>query len=249
MKLILSPAKLMHAPLNRSETKPILHKHAKALMSSLKDLSVSELTQLMKLSGPKANETHELLQNWGKKSKQKNTTAAIDAYIGEAFKALDVSSVTPAELRYLQDQLFILSGLYGVLRPLDGIEPYRLEMAQRGIAPNGMSLYAFWREKVEKILRKELIKNENILNLASAEYADLISDKGLRDRMLTPHFFELQGGQLKAVSVFSKQARGTMARWCATQQIAEPEQIKAFDALGYRFSEAHSSIQDLVFVR
>jgi len=149
----------------------------------------------------------------------------------------------------LQANLLILSGLHGLLRPFDRIEPYRLEMAQRGAAPNGQSLYAFWRAPIEKCLLKQLNKDELILNLASSEYSDVVQDERLRARFITPHFVEQKNGQLKTVSVFSKQARGTMARWCAARSIESIAAVKSFSEMGYVFSAAHSDDCNWYFIR
>lgn len=229
--------------------KPIYLKEAKVLMRLLKAWSVKDLSKHMKLSETKAQETYQLIECWGSKKNQVHTSPALFAYIGEAFKALDAAACSQEELAYLQDNLFILSGVYGVLKPLDQIEMYRLEMAQRGVAPNGQSLYDFWRVHVEKQLLKVLSKNEYLLNLASSEYSDLIQTPQLRSRMVTPHFFEEKSGQLKAVSVFSKQARGTMAKWCATNEHTEPKAIQAFTELGYRFAAEKSSENEWLFIR
>jgi uncharacterized protein len=249
MKIILSPAKLMRPHQVPFIGKPIYLKEAKVLMKNLKAWSAKELSFRMKLSEVKAKETFQIIQSWGAKKNQVNTSPALFAYIGEAFKALDADTCSQDELAYLQQHLFILSGIYGILKPLDQIDMYRLEMAQRGVAPEGISLYEFWRIKVENHMSKALVKEELLLNLASSEYSDLIQAPKLRSRMVTPQFFEANNGQLKAVSVFSKQARGTMARWCAQNAIDNPEEIKNFTALGYTFVAAQSSTTDWVFIR
>jgi uncharacterized protein len=249
MKIILSPAKLMRPHQVPFIGKPIFLKEAKVLMKNLKEWSAKELSARMKLSEVKAKETFQIIQSWGAKKNQVNTSPALFAYIGEAFKALDADTCSQDELAYLQQHLFILSGIYGILKPLDQIEMYRLEMAQRGVAPEGVSLYEFWRIKVENYMSKALTNEELLLNLASSEYSDLIQAPKLCSRMVTPQFFEANNGQLKAVSVFSKQARGTMARWCAQHTIDNPEEIKNFTALGYTFVAAQSSTTDWVFIR
>ena len=249
MKIILSPAKLMRPHQVPFIGKPIFLKEAKVLMKNLKAWSAKEFSTLMKLSEVKAKETFQIIQSWGAKKNQVNTSPALFAYIGEAFKALDADTCSQDELAYLQQHLFILSGIYGILKPLDQIEMYRLEMAQRGVAPEGVSLYEFWRIKVENYMSKALTNEELLLNLASSEYSDLIQAPKLCSRMVTPQFFEANNGQLKAVSVFSKQARGTMARWCAQNAIDNPEEIKNFTALGYTFVAAQSSTTDWVFIR
>jgi uncharacterized protein len=249
MKIILSPAKLMRPHPATLKGKLRFKKQTEILLSTLKNWTVSDFMTRMKLSSEKGQETFELIQQWGSQKNKVNSAPALYAYIGEAFKALDADQLNEEGRAYLTAHLFILSGLYGVLRANDCIEPYRLEMAQRGVAPNGQSLLAFWRNDVEKYLLNELQEEEALLNLASTEYSELIQAPRLRERMYTPYFFEQKNEQLKTVSVFSKQARGTMARWCANHLIEAPTEIKKFNALGYRYSPEKSSELELVFIR
>jgi cytoplasmic iron level regulating protein YaaA (DUF328/UPF0246 family) len=249
MKILLSPAKLMRC--YPQDTKAFLRfqKERKELMAVLKSWSVADFKSQMKLSEEKAKETLTLTQKWGSKSNKTNGAPALFAYIGEAFKALNAEQLAPQELSYLSENLLILSGLYGILSTTESVEPYRLEMAQRGVAPEGQSLYTFWRAPVEKYLLKELHKGEQILNLASSEYSDLLQDERLRARLITPQFFELKNNQLKSVSVFSKQARGTMARWCAIQNVSNPLEVSSFNDMGYQYSSENSHPNELVFIR
>ena len=249
MKILLSPAKLQRAYPGNIQGALLFKKETKLLIQELKHWTVSDFADRMKLSQDKATETFEQFQQWGKKGNQINAAPALFAYIGEAFKALDAEQLSAQELDYLQANLLILSGLHGLLRPFDRIEPYRLEMAQRGAAPNGQSLYAFWRAPIEKCLLKQLNKDELILNLASSEYSDVVQDERLRARFITPHFVEQKNGQLKTVSVFSKQARGTMARWCAARSIESVAAVKSFSEMGYVFSAAHSDDCNWYFIR
>lgn len=249
MKILLSPAKLMRSFPQGTVASSRFQKERKELMAVLKSWSVAEFQAHMKLSEDKALETFDLTQKWGSKSNKANGAPALFAYIGEAFKALNAEQLATQDLAYLHDTLLILSGLYGVSRAAERVEPYRLEMAQRGVAPAGQSLYTFWRGPVEKYLLKELQKGEQILNLASSEYSDVLQDQRLRTRLLTPHFFEMKNGQLKSVSVFSKQARGTMARWCAMNNVSAPLEVKNFTDLGYQYSSEKSGANDLVFIR
>jgi cytoplasmic iron level regulating protein YaaA (DUF328/UPF0246 family) len=203
----------------------------------------------MKLSAGKALEAYNYIQNWGKKGNESQSAPALYAYIGEAFKALDAENLHENELVYLQENLFILSGLYGVLSPQTRVEPYRLEMAQAAVLPENQSLYSFWKKPIRDFLNKTLSKEDCIINLASAEYSKVVEDPKLLARMITPQFLELNNGKPKAVSVFSKQARGTMLRWCAQLQLKEPEQLKSFDLLGYHFDAARSTSNDWIFIR
>ncbi|MFM7006150.1 MAG: YaaA family protein [Flavobacteriales bacterium] len=249
MKLLLAPTKLMRPYPSTNGAKPVFLKSAKILQQHLKKWSVSDCAKHMKLSTSKAQETQLLIQNWGKKNNTTNASLALYAYVGEAFKALDADSCTAQELSYFEQHLFILSGLYGLLSPFAALELYRLEMAQSHANPDGGSLYAFWRPQIEKYLLRALQKDEVILNLASAEYADVLQDPRLRANMLTPYFYEQKGEQLQSISVFSKQARGTMARWCAKYAIQDPAVLNTFDESGYRFSAEHSTQRNLVFIR
>jgi cytoplasmic iron level regulating protein YaaA (DUF328/UPF0246 family) len=249
MKILLSPAKLQRSHPGQPQGPLLFKKETKLLFQVLKHWTVLDFGGQMKLSQDKAAETFVQYQKWGKKGNQINTAPALFAYIGEAFKALDAQQLSAQELEYMQVNLLILSGFYGVLRPLDLIEPYRLEMAQRGVAPQGQSLYTFWRAPIEKYLLRQLNKGEMILNLASSEYSDVVQDERLRTRFITPHFVEQKNGQLKTVSVFSKQARGTMASWCASQSIEAIVDVKSFGEMGYVFSEAHSDARNWYFIR
>ncbi|MEY4803707.1 MAG: peroxide stress protein YaaA [Bacteroidota bacterium] len=249
MKILLSPAKLQRTFPGNTQGSLLFKKETKLLIQELKHWTASDFAVRMKLSQDKATKTFVQFQQWGQKGNQTNTAPALFAYIGEAFKALDAEQLSAHELDYLHVNLLILSGLHGLLRPFDLIEPYRLEMAQRGAAPNGQSLYAFWRAPIEKYLLKQLNKNEMILNLASSEYSDVVQDERLRARFVTPHFVELKNGQLKSVSVFSKQARGSMASWCAAKSIESIAAVKSYNEMGYVFSAAHSDDCNWYFIR
>lgn len=250
MKILLSPAKLMRNLPSENTTVPSFQVQSTRLASILAKWSVQHYIQRMGLSKEKAKETQALMKNWLVEQESAAPTPAIFAYIGEAFKALDTLALDPAAQVYLNENVYILSGLYGLLNANDGVLPYRLEMAQKlAITKNLQSLYAFWRPQVEAFLASHLESNELILNLASSEYSDLIQDQKLVSRMLTPVFKENKGGKLQSVSVFSKQARGTMARWCATEKISDPKQIRDFKLMGYAFQEDLSDEKNYLFVR
>jgi cytoplasmic iron level regulating protein YaaA (DUF328/UPF0246 family) len=250
MKILLSPAKLMRNLPSENTSEPSFQVQATRLASILAKWSVQHYIQRMGLSKEKAKETQALLKNWLVEHESAAPTPAIFAYIGEAFKALDTLTLDPAAQVYLNENVYILSGLYGLLNANDGVLPYRLEMAQKlAISKNQQSLYAFWRPQVEAFLTSHLESNEPILNLASSEYTDLIQDQKLVNRMLTPIFKENKGGKLQSVSVFSKQARGTIARWCATEKISDPKQIRDFKLMGYAFQADLSDEKNYFFVR
>jgi len=250
MKILLSPAKLMRSLPQKTCTIPVNLAQAQYLHKILSKWSLKDFEQKMKLSALKAKETKHIVQQWSVQVNDTTSTPAIFAYIGEAFKALDVVSLNEKALHYLNQNAFVLSGLYGILSATDGIAPYRLEMAQKIELPKKhASLYAFWRPKIELFLKELLEPDEVILNLASSEYSDLIQDTGLKSKMITPVFKELKAGKLQSISVFSKQARGTMARWCANQGIEDVAQIKNFNELGYSFEASLSDSGNYYFVR
>lgn len=245
----MSPAKLMR-PYNATAAAQLaFKKETNLVIKQLKKWSLKEVQLRMKLSADKALEAYNYIQNWGKKGNESQSAPALYAYIGEAFKALDAENLQENELDFLQENLYILSGLYGVLSAQTRVEPYRLEMAQAAVLPENQSLYSFWKKPIRDFLNKTLSKEDCIINLASAEYSKVIEDPKLLARMITPQFLELNNGKPKAVSVFSKQARGTMLRWCAQLQLKEPEQLKSFDLLGYHFDEARSTSNDWIFIR
>jgi cytoplasmic iron level regulating protein YaaA (DUF328/UPF0246 family) len=203
----------------------------------------------MKLSAEKAKETKALFQQDLADFNQELTPAVL-AYIGEAFKALNAEALTQIEIKYLHQNLFILSGYYGILKASDGIVPYRLEMQQKmSISKQHKSLYAFWRPLVENYLNVNLLEDEPILNLASDEYSDLIQVPELTARMIQPVFCQQKEEQLQRISVFSKQARGLMAKWCAENQLTDIKNIQTFNLEGYQFSKAHSTEQVYFFIR
>lgn len=249
MIFLLSPAKLMRPYNATAAAQLVFKKETNLVIKQLKKWSIKEVQLRMKLSADKALEAYNYIQNWGKKVNESQSAPALYAYIGEAFKALDAENLQENALVYLQENLYILSGLYGVLSAQTRVEPYRLEMAQAAVLPENQSLYSFWKKPIRDFLNKTLSKEDCIINLASAEYSKVVEDPKLLARMITPQFLELNNGKPKAVSVFSKQARGTMLRWCAQLQLKEPEQLKSFDLLGYHFDAARSTSNDWIFIR
>lgn len=249
MIFLFSPAKLMRPYDATSVANLVFKKETNLIIKQLKKWPLKDVQLRMNLSADKALEAYNYIQNWGKKVNENHSAPALYAYIGEAFKALDAENLQENELVYLQENLFILSGLYGVLSAQTRVEPYRLEMAQAAVLPENQSLYSIWKKPIRDFLNKSLSKEDCIINLASTEYSKVIAEPKLRKRMITPQFLELNNGKPKAVSVFSKQARGTMLRWCAQLQLSEPEQLQSFDLLGYHFDAVRSTPNDWIFIR
>ena len=207
----------------------------------------------MKISTSLADLNYDRYQNWEKPSatSEVNFPAAM-AFSGEVYKGLDLQSLSKAELKSAQQKIRILSGLYGVLKPLDIIYPYRLEMGTKWeITPNTKNLYAYWKEKSTPLLNKELadLKSDVIVNLASTEYFKSIDTKSLNATIITPVFKDYKNGQLKIIMMYAKHARGAMARYIAQKDLKKVEELKLYDVYGYHYSENDSSETEWVFVR
>lgn len=250
MKILLSPAKLMRQIPSTNLTTPSFMVQKNQLQKVLSKWKLKDFEKNMKLSADKAKETKALFELASATDIKMELTSAVDAYIGEAFKALDAQGCTEKARIYLNQNLFILSGYYGILRATDGIAQYRLEMQQKiSISKQHPSLYSFWRPLVERYLADHLLEHEPILNLASDEYGDLIQAPELTSRMIQPVFCQQKGDKLQRISVFSKQARGLMAKWCAENQLTDVKKIQAFKLDGYQFSKVHSTDQMYFFIR
>jgi len=171
-------------------------------------------------------------------------------FTGEVYRGLDIASLDEEALARAQESVRILSGLYGLLKPLDLVYPYRLEMGTSWqITPNTKNLYQFWGDKLAKQLEKELVSNEEIVNLASNEYFKALPKKRLKNRIVTPVFKEFKGGKYSTVMMYAKHARGAMARYIVEQNISTAEELKLYDVDGYRFHEALSQEDEWVFTR
>lgn len=253
MKVLLSPAKALDmnkeisAP---SVSEPIFMEQSKALMKKLARFSARKIGEMMHLSKDLSDLNHERFQSWEPKIELNGkNTYAIAAFNGEVYRGFDAPSLSSEKLIEAQNTVRILSGLYGLLKPLDLIYPYRLEMGTKwAVTPKTTSLYKFWGTKLADSLNEE---NEDgvIVNLASAEYFKAVDKKVLKGRIITPAFKDLKNGEYKIIMVFAKRARGSMARYIVDHAITNPEDIKAFDTDGYRYDENLSNGDDWVFTR
>lgn len=254
MKILISPAKSLDysSSLPVTEvTQPMFSKQAKIINKVLKELSPSELSDLMKIS-PKLAEL-----NWSRNQERSfvseldpaKARQAVYAFNGDVYAGLDAYSLPENKIEAMQDSLRILSGLYGILKPLDVVEPYRLEMGTKMAVGESANLYAFWKPILSDALNAEMQQNELLVNLASTEYFSAIDKKALNATLVTPVFKELREGKLKIISFFAKKARGMMARYIIEQNIQSLEELKGFNIDGYCFSEAESKKDTLVFTR
>lgn len=255
MLIVLSPAKALDyetPPHIEQRSQPAMLDEAAALIEVLREKSPAEVAQLMKLSDPLAALNVARYQRWKRPFTRRNAKQAILAFDGDVYGGLDAVNLVEDELAWAQDHLRILSGLYGVLRPLDLIQPYRLEMGTRLATPRGQNLYAFWGERIALALRKALVRHGAdpvLVNLASEEYFRSVDRGALRARVVTPVFQDWKPGGYKIISFYAKRARGLMARYAITHRVEDPELLKQFDAEGYAFAHDASNDDTWVFRR
>ena len=205
----------------------------------------------MHLSPQLADLNYTRFQNWQKPMElSPDAKPAVTVFTGEVYKGLDVDTFTKKDFEHAQKQLRILSGMYGILRPLDLMYPYRLEMGTKwAITPKTKNLYQFWGKRLADYLNEEIAEGEVIINLASNEYFKAIDKKTINARVITPIFKELKGDQFKVVMMYAKHARGAMARDIIKQQYSSSEDLKGYNVDGYSYNEQLSTADEWVFVR
>ena len=221
------------------------------LIEVLRPKSPQQIAELMDLSDALAALNVARYAAWTLKFTAKNAKQAILAFNGDVYDGLDAKSLSAEALSWAQQHVCILSGLYGVLRPLDRMQPYRLEMGTALANPKGKNLYAFWGSEIAAHLNKRLAKDTTpvIVNLASQEYFKAVDLKTLKARVIECVFEDYKGGQYKIISFFAKRARGLMARYATLNQVNHPDGLRGFDLDGYAFAPAASSPDRLVFRR
>ena len=254
MHIVLSPAKSLdyeRGPVSTVITQPQLMKDAAQLIRIARKLSEHDLMRLMDISPALAKLNRERFQNWREKPEKQGARQAISAFNGDVYEGLDAHSLNPAALDYLQQHLHILSGLYGVLRPFDHLQAYRLEMGTALANPAGRNLYAFWGQKVTDVLNERMQADAGpvLINLASDEYFKVVKAKSLRARLITPVFLDWKSGKYKVISFYAKRARGLMARYCAEHRLEQPQALQAFDSDGYRYAPEESDETVWVYKR
>ncbi|MBL4617845.1 MAG: peroxide stress protein YaaA [Robiginitomaculum sp.] len=253
MLTLLSPAKKLVTPAfdpNLSVTAPVLGKSAQELSVVTKKLTRAQIRQMMKLSENLTELTFERFQDLNVADKTKGTPAVL-TFAGDVYRGLQVDTLLPQDLDFAQNSLRILSGLYGVLRPLDIIQPYRLEMGRKITTSHGEDLYDFWGSSIADELNQQLQSHDHqvIINLASNEYFKAVDKKALNRTIISPVFKEEKDGQQRILSVFAKLARGLMARWIVQNRITDPADLKNFDIAGYSFCTEGSTLDKPLFVR
>jgi len=248
MLAVISPAKKLDFKpvLDIGESVPKFQKDANTLVKVARNLSVSDLRNMMKISEDLASLNRRRFQAFSDEPETYKTKQAAFAFAGDTYTGLDAQSFTSRDLSYAQDHLRILSGLYGVLRPLDRIQPYRLEMGRSLVTDSGKTLYAYWDDRIGSEL--DYVSNGVIVNLASNEYFKAAGKK-MASRIITPSFKEERDGTLKMISFFAKKARGAMARYIVQNRVKSIEGLKAFDGYGYGFRPDLSDENNWVFSR
>ena len=252
MKIVISPAKSLNfesvLPIQNFSEATFL-KEARQVHKELKKLKPKDLSKLMDISEKLAELNWERNQSWKIPFTLDNSRPAIYAFDGEVYTGLDAYTIPMEKMEGLQNQLYILSGLYGLLKPLDLIQAYRLEMGTSIAIGESKNLYAFWRTKITKALNKSLSKDEFLFNLASNEYFSVVDTKSLKTKVITPEFKDYKDGNLKMISFFAKKARGLMVRYIIDTDSQTIDDIKGFNYEGYAFDINLSSDSKLVFTR
>ena len=253
MKILISPAKSINEKAIKSSdsTIPMFQNEAQKIVKNLRKLKVDDLMQLMSISEDLAQLNLNRYKNWKKSdSESEELISAGFAFSGEVYRGLDLASLNSEELEIASKNLRILSGMYGILKPNDLIYPYRLEMGTR-LSPieDQKNLYEFWKDKIAKTLKKELEKEELIINLASNEYFKAIDIQQIKNRIITPIFKEFKNGNFSIVMMYAKHARGAMARYLIQNVITDIEELKLYNIDGYSFDTNQSNENEWVFVR
>ncbi len=254
MLTVISPAKTLDFDTSTGTdayTQPAHLTQSRKLVRRLRQLSATDISKLMSVSDNIAELNQQRYKQWKTPFKPENARQALFAFKGDVYLGLDAYSMNNAQVEFAQDHLRILSGLYGLLRPLDLMQAYRLEMGTRLDTQQGNNLYQFWNCRITDSLNKELRQSDSkiLINLASGEYFKSIKPKTLRAEIVTPVFKNYNKGSYQVIGFFAKKARGLMARYLIDNRIDEPETLKDFDLEGYGYNAALSDSNEWVFTR
>ena len=254
MLAVVSPAKNLdfESPIPVDTfTQPAMLDQLDHLVKFCKALSPADIASLMSISDKLSVLNADRFAEFSRPFTPDNARQAMYAFNGDVYTGLDAYSLSERDVTFAQSHLRILSGLYGLLRPLDLMQAYRLEMGTKLATDKGKDLYQYWGEDITQVLNQALAEQGDsvLVNLASNEYFKSVKKKSLEAMIITPNFKDLKNGQYKVISFFAKKARGLMARYIIQNQLTDVEQLKGFDLAGYRFSEEQSSPTDFVFLR
>lgn len=254
MLIVISPAKSLYdqSPIPFDKfTEPEFRNEAEKIVLVMKKKSPAQLAKLMNISSKLANLNFQRYQIWSQTYTPENSWQAILMFNGDVYQGLKAETFSAAEFEIVQQKLRILSGVYGLLKPLDLVQPYRLEMGTNLAVSRKKNLSEFWKRKITAKLNEELVqtRQNTLINLASKEYFSAIDTKKLKARIITPSFKELKDGQYQMVSFYAKRARGLMSRFIVVNNLTDPEEIKAFNMEGYYFNNQLSNKNEWVFTR
>ena len=252
MIIVISPAKSLNFQKNISienfSTPEFLSK-SEEIMNVLKKKKPTQLMKLMDISENLANLNWQRNQDWKLPFTIENAKPSAFLFDGDVYNGLQIETLQAAQINYLQENVRIFSGLYGLLKPLDLIMPYRLEMGTALAVKSSKNLYDFWKKKITEKLNQEFESHKLLINLASSEYFSVIDKKKIKFRVITPEFKDYKNGQLKMISFFAKKARGMMVRYLAENNITDLESLKNFNYEGYSFDDNLSTQDKLIFTR
>ncbi|NIF22499.1 peroxide stress protein YaaA [Candidatus Pantoea multigeneris] len=254
MLMVISPAKTLDydSPLATQHfSQPALLEKSQQLIDVARDLSPAQIASLMSISDKLAHLNADRFNAWQPPFSLENARQAILAFKGDVYTGLQAETFSEADFSFAQQHLRMLSGLYGLLRPLDLMQPYRLEMGIKLANPAGKDLYGFWGELLTQKLNEALQEqgDDVLINLASDEYFKAIKPKALQARLIKPVFLDEKNGKFKVISFYAKKARGLMSRYIIQQRLTQPEQLKQFDVDGYFFVAEESNEKEFVFKR
>jgi cytoplasmic iron level regulating protein YaaA (DUF328/UPF0246 family) len=254
MLTVISPAKTLDydtPAVTQRFTLPQYLDDSQELITQLRELSPAQISELMHLSDKLSGLNAARFGSWTPDFTPANAKQALLAFKGDVYTGLDAESLSEDDFSYAQQHLRMLSGLYGLLRPLDLMQPYRLEMGTKLANARGKDLYAFWGTRISEWLNQALTEqgDDVLLNLASNEYFSAVKRNALNARVINVDFKDWKNGQYKIISFYAKKARGMMSRFVIQERINDPEQLKQFDVQGYYYSAEQSKTDHLVFLR
>lgn len=250
---VIAPAKRLESDVSghvKQSSMPVFIEEAEYLTKKLKKMSAKSISKLMGVSADIGGLNHDRFAQWTPKFNENNSDVAILAFKGDVYRGMGADDFNNSELNYINENLRILSGLYGLLKPLDLMMPYRLEMGTRmQVTPSKPNLYKFWDTKIANALEEELGEEGVLLNLASNEYFKAIPKKSFNNRIIDFKFLDLKNGEYKSIMTYSKLARGYMCRFMVKNKIKSVDDLKAFDSKNYIYREDLSSENEMVFSR
>lgn len=254
MLILISPAKTLDyetPPTTKKSTQPAMLDDSQVLIDELRELAPQDISTLMHISDKLGTLNYDRYQSWSQPFSEDNAKQAVLAFKGDVYTGLDAEALSVGELNFAQKHLRILSGLYGLLRPLDLMQPYRLEMGTKFTNSRGKNLYEFWGNRITEAVNKQLkaLKSEEVVNLASNEYFKSVKPKELKAELITPIFKDKKNGEYKIISFYAKKARGLMSAYAIKNSISKASELKTFNVDGYSFNDALSEGNNWVFTR